>query len=60
MKSTKKKHSLATVWYNNKSQYHNEEGPARIWHDGKSEYWLEDNQYTIEEWQRRVKLLAFN
>lgn len=46
------------LWFLNK-KYHNLEGPAREFPDGGKEYYIDDVQYSFEEWDRLRKLMIF-
>jgi hypothetical protein len=38
------------IWYNDKGQYHKEDGPAIIRQFGGSSWYLNDAYYTFDEW----------
>jgi hypothetical protein len=39
-----------TKWYNEHGQYHREDGPAVTYNTGKARYWLNDINYSFNEW----------
>ena len=41
------------LWYQN-GMLHRTDGPALIWTDGGCEWWLNDEEFTEEEWNERI------
>ena len=41
-------------WYLN-GERHRVDGPAIEWSDGSKEWWLKDQEYTKEEYKRKVR-----
>lgn len=46
------------LWFCNQ-KYHNLEGPAVEYSDGGKKYYIEDVEYSFEEWDRIRKLILF-
>jgi hypothetical protein len=58
MKSVKKfsgkiSDNLGERWFKN-GLLHREVGPAIIWSDGEKEWWLNNEEFTREEWLERL------
>lgn len=47
------------AWYLDNKR-HRIDGPAMIWSDGSEEYFLNDKQYTKEEYYEKLKELNIN
>ena len=41
---------MPKVWYNERGQFHREDGPAIEDANGSKQWWLNDKQYTEEEY----------
>jgi hypothetical protein len=43
-------------WYNDKGQYHKEDGPASIYLDGRVYWYLNNKHYTFNRWCTEVNI----